>query len=190
MLNKKVCIILISLFFPVFIFAQTQTAIFAMGCFWCAQHDFDEVKGVIKTVVGYEGGSIQNPTYQLVSAGKTNYAEAIKVEYDSDLVSYQELLNHFWANVDPTVNDQQFCDKGHQYRSEIFYLNESQKQLALSSLEKIKPKFQNVYTQVNPATQFYPAEEYHQDYYKKNPVRYNFYRWNCGRDKRLKEVWK
>lgn len=169
--------------------AKTEKAIFALGCFWCAQSDFDKVPGVVKTIVGYDGGTYPNPSYKLVSSGQTNYAEAIEVEFDPNIISYNQLLEVFWKNTDPTVKDKQFCDVGHQYRSAILYLNPEQQKAALASLEKVKQEFPQVYTVVSPATKFYPAEEYHQEYYKKNPVRYKFYRWNCARDKRLEQVW-
>lgn len=171
------------------IVSSAETATFALGCFWCAQSDFDKVTGVTNTIVGYEGGMLPNPTYETVSAGNTNYAEAIQVEFDPAIISYNKLLDYFWLNTDPTVNDQQFCDIGHQYRSEIFYDTNTQKQAALASLSKVEKIFPKVYTAVSKAKKFYPAELYHQDYYKKNPVRYHFYRWNCGRDQRLEKIW-
>lgn len=166
--------------------ASADTAIFAGGCFWCMQPPFDSLKnkGVLKTEVGYTGGSKTNPTYEETSSGTTGHREAIRIEYDAKKISYKELLNVFWQNVDPYDGKGQFCDKGEQYTSAIFYLNESQKKDAESS----KPKGA-VATLILPAKPFYPAETYHQDYYLKNPVRYKFYRYNCGRDKRLKEVW-
>ncbi|MDF1655051.1 MAG: peptide-methionine (S)-S-oxide reductase MsrA [Coxiellaceae bacterium] len=175
--------------FCAFAMAKNLTAIFAGGCFWCMEADFDKVPGVVKTESGYDGGTTANPTYETVSAGATNYAEALKVIYDPSKTSYTKLLTFFWKNIDPTVKDAQFCDHGHQYRSAIFYLNPEQKKLAEQSLLPIKKKFKTVYTEVTPSTHFYPAEQYHQEYYKKNPVRYKFYRWNCGRDKRLKQLY-
>ncbi|MDF1759082.1 MAG: peptide-methionine (S)-S-oxide reductase MsrA [Coxiellaceae bacterium] len=169
--------------------AKDQTAIFAGGCFWCMEADFDKVPGVVKTESGYDGGTKPNPTYETVSAGLTHYAEVLKVTYDPKKVSYQQLLTYFWKNIDPTAKDAQFCDRGAQYRSAIFYLNPEQKKLAEQSLIPIKQKFKTVYTEITASTHFYPAEQYHQDYYKKNPVRYKFYRWNCGRDKRLKQLY-
>lgn len=170
--------------------AKNQTAIFAMGCFWCAQSDMDKVPGVIQTVVGYTGGDAKDATYETVSAGGTKHYEAIKVTYDDKKINYSQLLNAFWHNVDPLDAEGQFCDKGLQYRAAIFYSTPEEKQLAESSkaaLEKsgIKP----IATLILPATSFYPAETYHQNYYKINPVRYNYYRYSCGRDARLKEVW-
>ena len=169
--------------------ATNQNAIFAMVCFWCAQSDFDKVPGVVKTIVGFDGGTTPSPNYEIVSSGTTNYAEAIKVVFDPTKVSYATLLDYFWHHIDPTVEDAQFCDHGQQYRSAIFYTNDLQKQQASESLKTIQKKFTTVYTQVAPSTTFYPADDYHQEYYKKNPVRYKFYRWNCGRDARIKEIW-
>lgn len=178
-------LILISLFAS----AQNKEAIFAGGCFWCLEADFDKLPGVISTISGYDGGQSPNPTYHQVSSGTTNYAESVKVVYDPKKVSYPELLTYFWHHIDPTVNDAQFCDRGKQYRSAIFYLDDTQKQQALASLAMIKKQFPAVYTEIVPSTQFYPAEEYQQDYYKKNPIRYKFYRTSCGRDARIKEIW-
>lgn len=171
---------------------KTKTAIFAGGCFWCTESDFDKVKGVVATTSGYIGGHKKNPTYKEVSAGGTGHAEAVKVEYDPTQVSYAELLKVFWRNIDPTTADAQFCDHGHQYRSAIFYLNDEQKQLALASkaaLEKSKPFKESIVTEITQASMFYPAEDYHQGYHDRNPVRYNYYRWGCGRDARLEELW-
>ena len=185
----KYCLLLLLLFSSYFSYAVPKTVIFAGGCFWCLQADFDKVPGVLSTVAGYDGGQAPNPTYKAVSSGKTNYAEAVKVTYDDSQISYPDLLNIFWRNIDPSVENQQFCDKGRQYRSAIFYLNDEQKKQAFSSLAKVKKLFPQVYTQVLPSTQFYVAEAYHQEYYKKNPVRYKYYRWSCGRDKRLQKIW-
>jgi len=185
----RMLILVLFLILPVSLLAETQKAIFALGCFWCAQSDFNKVNGVTKTVVGYAGGKTPNPSYKQVSSGKTNYVEAIEVTFDATIISYPQLLKIFWKNTDPTTKDQQFCDVGRQYRSEIFYLNDGQKSAALASLETVKKQLPVVYTMITKATTFYPAEAYHQDYYKKNPARYRFYRWNCGRDKRLQSVW-
>ncbi len=171
---------------------QTETAIFAAGCFWCTESDFDKVAGVISTVSGYIGGHKKNPTYRQVSAGGTGHTEAVRVVYDPAKVSYTQLLDHFWRNVDPTTANAQFCDVGSQYRSGIFYMNDEQKRLALASkaaLEKNKPFKESIVTEVTAATTFYPAEEYHQDYHTRNTVRYNYYRWSCGRDQRLEALW-
>ena len=170
----------------------TATAIFAGGCFWCMEPPFDKLDGVISTVSGYTGGQLKNPTYEQVSAGATGHAEAVRIEYDPGKVSYERLLQVFWRNIDPTTPNRQFCDHGNQYRSAIFYLDEKQKQAAEASLQAIEreKKFPGgVVTQIVPAGVFYPAEDYHQDYYIKNPIRYKYYRFNCGRDKRLKELW-
>jgi peptide methionine sulfoxide reductase msrA/msrB len=169
--------------------ADNKEAIFAGGCFWCMQADFDKLPGVVNVISGYDGGESKNPTYKEVSSGSTNYAESVKVIYDASKVSYPELLSYFWRHIDPTVKDKQFCDVGRQYRTAIFYLDENQKQEALKSLSKIKNLFPSVYTEISPSTQFYPAEEYHQKYNQKNPIRYKFYRTSCERDSRVKEVW-
>jgi peptide-methionine (S)-S-oxide reductase len=164
-------------------------ATFAGGCFWCMQPPFEELEGVVSTTVGYTGGFKVNPTYEEVSAGGTGHAESIQVVFDPSKVSYEKLLDIFWKNIDPTVKDQQFCDHGHQYRTAIFYHDDAQKLLAETSKTKMAARFGTVYTEIMPASTFYPAEEYHQDYHKKNPIRYKFYRTTCGRDKRLKELW-
>ena len=169
--------------------AATEKAVFAGGCFWCMQADFDKLPGVLSTTSGFDGGDTKNPSYELVSSGATNYAEALLIVFDSDKVSYQQLLDYFWLHIDPTTKDMQFCDHGQQYRSAIFYLNKTQQQLANASKEKLQPLFTNIYTQITPSTHFYPAEEYHQNYYKKNPLRYKYYRYRCGRDKRIQQVW-
>jgi peptide-methionine (S)-S-oxide reductase len=169
-----------------------EKAIFAGGCFWCMEHPFDELTGVVSVTSGYTGGDKKNPTYEEVSAGGTGHAESVQILYDPSKISYEMLLQVYWHNVDPTVKDRQFCDSGHQYRSAIFYQNETQRQLALKSrneLEKNKPFKDPVVTEITQATEFYPAEEYHQHYYKKNPIRYKYYRSRCGRDARLKELW-
>ena len=167
-------------------------ATFAGGCFWCMEPPFEHIDGVISVTSGYTGGSKQNPTYKEVSRGGTGHAEAVQVIYDPAHVSYTQLLDVFWHNIDPTSAGGQFCDWGDQYRSEIFYHDEEQKQLAIqskSALEKAKPFKEPIVTQITAADTFYPAEDYHQDYYKKNAVRYKFYRYGCGRDKRLEELW-
>ena len=171
---------------------HTETAVFAGGCFWCVESDFDKVDGVLSTTSGFVGGKTANPTYREVSAGGTGYTEAVRVEFDPARVSYAQLLEKFWPTIDPTVKDQQFCDVGSQYRTGIYPLNEQQLKAATASkaaLEKSKPFRQPIVTEIVMAGTFYPAEEYHQDYYLKNPVRYAFYRRNCGRDARLKELW-
>jgi len=170
----------------------TATATFAGGCFWCMEPPFDKLEGVISTTPGYSGGTLKDPSYKQVSHGGTGHAEVIQVIYDPEKVSYAELLDVFWHNIDPTRIDGQFCDSGNQYRSEIFYHNAEQKQLADQSkaaLVAVKPFKKPVLTKVTQASTFYPAEDYHQDYYIKNPVRYKFYRYGCGRDMRLEELW-
>jgi len=165
-------------------------ATFAGGCFWCVEAAFDKVPGVISTTSGYTGGTKKNPTYEQVSAGGTGHAESVEVAYDPAKVSYEKLLDAFWHNVDPLVKDRQFCDVGHQYRSAIFYRDENEKRLAEASKAEVQKRFkQAIQTEIVPAGPFYPAEEYHQDYYKKNPLRYKLYRSGCGRDRRLTELW-
>ena len=167
-----------------------KEAIFAGGCFWCVQADFDKLPGVIKTVSGYDGGIIPNPTYEMVCTGQTGYAEVIKVIYDPTKINYASLLAYFWHHIDPTLKDKAFCDIGKQYRTAIFYLDNTQKEEALKSLESIKIKFPTIHTEIVPSTHFYEAESYHQDYYKKNPSAYKHYRDNSGRDQRLEELWR
>ncbi len=167
-------------------------ATFAGGCFWCMEPPYDKLDGVISTTSGYIGGHKKNPTYKEVSAGGTGHAEAVEIVYDPSLISYAKLLDVFWHNIDPTTPNRQFCDAGSQYRSAIFYHDAEQKRLAEASkaaLEKSRPFPQPIVTQIVAAGVFTPAEEYHQDYYMKNPIRYKFYRYNCGRDKRLEEIW-
>ena len=169
----------------------TASAIFAGGCFWCVEADFKKLPGVLGAESGYTGGQTVNPTYEQVSAGSTGHAESVRVTYDPAKVSYAQLLDYFWHHIDPTVKDRQFCDTGNQYRSAIFYGNEAEHVAAEASkaaLLKSGPVKQ-IYTEIVPAARFYPAEQYHQDYYKKNPLRYGFYRTSCGRDARLTEVW-
>ena len=170
---------------------STEKAIFAGGCFWCMEHALDDLPGVLSTRVGYVGGKKENPTYEEVSEGGTGHAEAVLVIFDPQKISYASLLNRFWRNIDPTVADQQFCDHGNQYRSAIFYLNEAQKKAAEQSKQahEESKRFRKIYTEISPASRFYPAEEYHQLYHKKNPIRYNFYRTSCGRDRRLEALW-
>jgi peptide-methionine (S)-S-oxide reductase len=170
--------------------AGQAVATFAGGCFWCVESDFDKVPGVISTTSGYAGGHVDNPTYYQVSAGGTGYAESVQVIYDPKKVSYQQLLTYFWHHIDPTVKDRQFCDIGHQYRTAIFVHDEEQRKLAEASKKKVEAELKvPIYTEIDKAGRFYPAEVYHQDYYKKNSVRYEFYRWNCGRDQRVKQIW-
>jgi peptide-methionine (S)-S-oxide reductase len=169
-----------------------KVATFAGGCFWCMEPPYDKLPGVVATISGYTGGSKANPTYQEVSAGVTGHAEAVQVVYDPNKVTYEKLLDVFWHNVDPTVKDRQFCDSGSQYRTAIFYHDDAQRKAAEASkaaLDKSRPFKEPIVTAIQMASAFYPAEDYHQDYYKKNPVRYNLYRSGCGRDARLKELW-
>ena len=165
-------------------------ATFAGGCFWCTESDFDKVKGVISTTSGYTGGKVANPGYERVSAGGTGHTEAVEVIYDPSQVSYEKLLTYYWRTVDPTVKNAQFCDHGEQYRTAIFVRNDEERKLAEASKKKVEAELkQPVYTQIVQAGPFYAAEEYHQDFYKKNPTKYKFYRWNCGRDQRLEQLW-
>lgn len=167
-------------------------ATFAGGCFWCMEPPYDKLDGVYSTLSGYIGGEKLNPTYREVSAGSTGHTEAVQVTYDPAKVSYEKLLDVFWVNIDPTVSDRQFCDRGNQYRTGIFYHGDEQRELAQASkskLESTKPFKDPIVTEITAADTFYPAEDYHQDYYKKNPLRYKFYRYNCGRNKRLDELW-
>jgi peptide-methionine (S)-S-oxide reductase len=165
-------------------------AIFAGGCFWCMEPPYDVLPGVISTTSGYIGGHTANPTYQQVTSGATGHTEAVQVRYDPAKVDYQTLLEVFWRNIDPLAVDRQFCDAGSQYRSGIFPVDATQRQLAEASKRKVAARFsQPIATEITDATPFYPAEDYHQDYYRKNPVRYKFYRANCGRDARLRELW-
>jgi peptide-methionine (S)-S-oxide reductase len=172
--------------------AVTAIATFAGGCFWCMEGPFDALDGVISTTSGYTGGTRKNPTYEQVSSGYTGHAESVQVVYDPAKVSYEKLLDVFWHNIDPTVANRQFCDSGSQYRTAIFYQDDAQKKAADASkaaLAKSKPFNAAIVTEITAATEFFPAEDYHQDYYIKNPVRYRFYRQGCGRDARLKELW-
>jgi peptide-methionine (S)-S-oxide reductase len=172
--------------------AKTERAIFAGGCFWCVEADFDKLPGVLSTTSGYIGGKVANPTYEQVAAKGTGHAEAVQIVFDPARVSYEQLLEHFWRTIDPTTKDRQFCDAGTPYRSAIFALDAQQlkaAQASLAALEKSKPFAEPIVTQIALAGPFYVAEDYHQDYYKKNPVRYQYYRTGCGRDARLKQLW-
>jgi peptide-methionine (S)-S-oxide reductase len=172
--------------------AATEKATFAGGCFWCMEAPFDKLPGVVSVIPGYTGGKEKYPTYEQVSAGGTGHAESVQIVYDPKKISYNTLLDIYWHNIDPTVKDRQFCDTGYQYRSAIFYHNDEQRRTALQSkaaLEKNKPFKGAIVTEITPASEFYQAEEYHQHYYKKNPLRYTYYRNGCGRDRRLKELW-
>ncbi len=168
----------------------TAVAIFAGGCFWSMEYPFDKLPGVISTTSGYTGGRTANPTYEQVSSGGTGYAEAVQVTYDPHVVSYETLLDVFWHNIDPLATNKQFCDEGTQYRTAIFYATPEQQALAEASKLKVHEEFDKpVATEIVGAGRFYPAEEYHQDYYTKNPTRYKSYRVKCGRDQRLLQLW-
>jgi peptide-methionine (S)-S-oxide reductase len=170
------------------VLADSATALFAGGCFWCMESDYQEHKGVTDVVSGFTGGTSQNPTY---AGSHQGHFEAVKVTYDPAVISYQELLDLFWVSVDPFDNKGQFCDKGFSYRSAIFPGNAHERELAELSQAAVTARFpgQQVHTEIRDANQFWPVEEYHQDYYLKNPVRYKYYRWNCGRDQRLEKIW-
>lgn len=171
---------------------ERAVATFAGGCFWCMEGPFDVLEGVVSTTSGYIGGSVENPTYDQVSRGKTGHAEAVQVVYDAERVSYERLLDVFWHNVDPTTADGQFCDHGNQYRPAIFVHDAAQRAAAEASraaLERNKPFSGDIVVTIEDAATFYPAEDYHQDFYVKNAFRYRFYRYNCGRDQRLEELW-
>jgi peptide-methionine (S)-S-oxide reductase len=167
-------------------------ATFAGGCFWCMEAPFDKVSGVISTTSGYAGGSVENPTYEQVSAGVTGHAEVVQVVYDPDEVAYEELLEVFWRNIDPLDGGGQFCDRGRQYRTAVFYEGPEQKTAAEASRRRLQESGQlsgRIVTEITPLEAFYPAEDYHQDFYRRNPERYMRYRAGCGRDRRLKELW-
>ena len=167
-----------------------DTATFAGGCFWCMEHPFDEIDGVVDTTVGFAGGTVENPSYRQVSSGKTGHAEVVQVTYDPEQVSYEDLLDVYWVNVDPLDGGGQFCDRGDQYRTAIFVHDDEQLNAAETSRTTISEQFSEpVATQIATAGEFYPAEDYHQNYSDRNPIRYNYYRLACGRDRRLAEVW-
>ena len=171
---------------------KIDTAILAGGCFWCIEADFEKLDGVLDVISGYTGGHVDNPSYKQVSSGGTGHIEAVKVTFDADKISYAAILDYFWRHIDPTRDDGQFCDLGPQYRPAIFYQDSTQQNQAMASIEKIeqtKPFSEPIKVELIQATEFYPAEDYHQDYYKKNPLRYKFYRYNCGRDARVEELW-
>lgn len=171
--------------------AATATAIFASGCFWCTESDFEKLPGVMSAVSGYTGGKLENPRYEQVGGGRTGHTEAVRIEFDPAQISYEKLLEHFWRTHDLFDADGQFCDQGPQYRPEIFYLDPVQKAAAESSKAAIQKRFKApVLTPLTAATRFWPAEDYHQDYYKNNPLRYRYYRSGCGRDARIEAIWK
>ena len=188
----KLLIFLLMVFSSLGISQNLQKATFAAGCFWCTEEAFEKVPGVVSAVSGYIGGNVKKPTYDQVSSGRTGHTEAVEVTYDPAKLSYDKLLDVFWVNHDPTVKDRQFCDSGSQYRPEIFYHTPEQKSLADASKakwEKQKPFRQPILTPITAASEFYPAEEYHQDYYKKNWLQYKFYVTGCGRYARLDNLW-
>ena len=168
------------------------TALFAGGCFWCIESDFEKLEGVVEAVSGYTGGSAETATYKQVGTHQTGHYEALQVTYHPDKISYSELVEYFWRHIDPTDAGGQFCDRGDSYRSALFYASETEHEIALASkqaLEKEKPFEQPIVTPIKAANAFYNAEDYHQNYYKKNPLRYNYYRRSCGRDARIKKLW-
>jgi len=172
--------------------SNQAVATFAGGCFWCMEPPFDELEGVSSTISGYIGGHVENPSYEQVTTGRTGHAEAMQVTYDPEVVDYATLLDVYWQNIDPLDSGGQFCDRGSSYRSTIFVHTAEQRELAEASKQEIVASGQlngEIVTPIEEATTFYPAEEYHQDYYEKNPLRYRFYKWNCGREQRLEEVW-
>lgn len=170
-----------------------QEAVFAGGCFWCSESDFEAIDGVLDVQSGYTHGQSENPTYQQVSAGTTGHIEAVRVQYDAGRVSYEQLLTAYWFSIDPVAENAQFCDRGAQYRSAVFYSDGSQKQMIVQSREQLTERYPQlkgkIRTEVLPQSRFWPAEAYHQDYYRKNPIRYRYYRYRCGRDARLKQLW-
>lgn len=172
--------------------SNQETAILAGGCFWCVESDYEKLDGVIDVVSGYIGGHVENPTYKQVSTGSSGHIEAARIVYDPSRLSYEAILDYFYRHIDPTNNKGQFCDFGPQYRPAIFYLDDQQQTIARASLlelDNTKPFTDPVRIELLEATRFYPAEDFHQDYYKKNPVRYKFYRYSCGRDARVEALW-
>ena len=191
---SRFAFVLAAVLFSVSAFSQQKldTAVFSLGCFWCGEEAFEKVPGVVSVISGYTDGKTKNPTYDEVSSGRTGHTEAVEVKFDPAKVTYEKLLDVFWLNHDPTVNDRQFCDSGSQYRPAIFYTSPEQKRLAEASKakwEKMKPFRQPLLTPITRASAFYPAEEYHQDYYKKNAFQYSFYVTGCGRYSRLDNLW-
>lgn len=169
---------------------QPKEAVFAGGCFWCLEAPFDALDGVVETTSGYTGGTTVRPTYEEVSSGQSGHVEAVRVVYDEEKITFDELLTVFWRNIDPTDPGGQFCDRGPQYRAAVFFANDNEKRVAEQSRERLQTEHGiAVVTELLPRAEFFPAEEYHQDYYRKNPLRYHFYRQGCGRDARLKQIW-
>ena len=190
---KRLCLAFLLLIQSGPAFCANETAIFAGGCFWCMEPPYDKLEGVISTTSGYTGGELANPSYEQVSDGQTGHYESLRVEYDPEKIRYQDLLEVFWRNIDPFDDTGQFCDHGQQYLSAIFYQDREQEKQAKNSKDAVQQKAgesHTVVTRLIPAKEFYPAEDYHQDYYLKNPVRYKYYRYGCGRDKRLEDVQK
>jgi peptide-methionine (S)-S-oxide reductase len=186
------CTALVALHSTAYAQDDTHTAVFAGGCFWCTESDYEKVEGVISAESGYTGGHTANPTYKQVTRENTGHYEAVKVTYDPAIVSYEELVDYFWYTIDPTDPIGQFCDKGSSYRSAVFYANDEQKNIVEASLQSIqstKPFEAEIVTEILPLQTFYSAENYHQDYYLKNPIKYSYYRSRCGRDKRIKSLW-
>ena len=184
--------LLLTLLFAWHVHAETETAVFAGGCFWCMEEAFEKVDGVVEAVSGYAGGEVVNPTYRQVSSGSTGHTEVVQVQYDPEQVSYADLLQIFWLNIDPTVRNRQFCDTGSQYRTAIFHAGDEQRELALASLAALKenaPFAGEIHTEIEPLDKFYPAEAYHQDYYQTNTLRYRSYKFACGREQRLDALW-
>ncbi|MBB3191521.1 peptide-methionine (S)-S-oxide reductase MsrA [Halomonas cerina] len=170
--------------------ADTESAVFAGGCFWCMEEAYDKVEGVVETTSGFSGGHVDNPTYEQVAAGGTGHIEVVKVEYDPDAVDYDTLLHVFWRNIDPFAVDRQFCDEGHTYQSAIFPMNDAQREQAEASRQAVAERFdQDIATRIIDFEAFYPAGDYHQNFYKKNTLRYNYYKSACGRSERLHEIW-
>jgi peptide-methionine (S)-S-oxide reductase len=185
---KKLTFLTLLLFATV-VMARTEEAIFAGGNFWYLEADFNAIDGILETVTGFDGGHSKNPSYEDVAKGKTDYVYAIRVIYNPDKISYSKLLAYFWRHIDPTVKNGQFCEKGAQYRSAIFYLNEKQKMMAIASKHEIEKKFKVVFTTISPSTQFNAADYEQQEFYQKHPIRYQYYLYRCGTDSRLQELW-
>jgi peptide-methionine (S)-S-oxide reductase len=171
--------------------ARPAEAIFAGGCFWCMEQDFEQLPGVIEAESGYTAGHVDNPDYYAVSSGRTGHTEAVRVVYDASRVSYSQLVEYFWRHIDPTAKDRQFCDTGPQYRSGIYWQSEDERRIVEASRDAllVGGRFKEIHTELAPATRFWPAESFHQDYYKKNPWRYAYYRKACGRDARVAAIW-
>jgi peptide-methionine (S)-S-oxide reductase len=171
--------------------APKATAIFAGGCFWCVEKDFEKLPGVLEAESGYTAGRTTRPTYAQIGTGRTGHTEAVRLTYDPSVVSYAQLVEYFWRHIDPTVKDRQFCDVGTQYRTGIYWQTETEKKVVEASLDRLKKsgRFPVIHTEIAPASPFWVAEDYHQDYYKKNPLRYNYYRQSCGRDARVQQLW-